>query len=56
VAQPAEEQVWGSTSSHRYTVRTVKLRGQTLVDSLFRFGLTVYNLVRVRNQTAEMAR
>ena len=26
-----------------------------LVDSLFRFGLTVYNLVRIRNLMAEMA-
>jgi transposase len=36
-------------------LRKVKLRGQVLVDSLFRFGLTVYNLVRIRNLTAEMA-
>jgi transposase len=36
-------------------LRKVKLRGQPLVDSLFRFGLTVYNLVRIRNLTAEMA-
>jgi hypothetical protein len=34
-------------------LRKVKLRGQVLVDSLFRFGLTVYNLVRIRNLTAE---
>jgi transposase len=37
-------------------LRKVKLRGQLLVDSLFRFGLSVYNLVRIRNLTAEMAR
>jgi len=37
------------------TLRKVKLRGQVLVDSLFRFGLTVYNLVRIRNLMAEMA-
>jgi transposase len=37
-------------------LRKVKLRGRVLVDSLFRFGLTVYNLVRIRNLTAEMAR
>jgi transposase len=36
-------------------LRKVKLRGQVLVDSLFRFGLTVYNLVRIRNLMAEMA-
>jgi transposase len=36
-------------------LRKVKLRGRVLVDSLFRFGLTVYNLVRIRNLTAEMA-
>jgi transposase len=36
-------------------LRKVKLRGQVLVDSLFRFGLAVYNLVRIRNLTAEMA-
>ena len=30
-------------------LRKVKLRGQVLVDSLFRFGLAVYNLVRMRN-------
>ena len=36
-------------------LRKVKLRGQVLVDSLFRFGLTVYNLVRIRNLTTQMA-
>ena len=36
-------------------LRKVKLRGRVLVDSLFRFGLTVYNLVRIRNLTFEMA-
>jgi transposase len=36
-------------------LRKVKLRGRILVDSLFRFGLTVYNLVRIRNLTIEMA-
>ena len=37
-------------------LRKVKLRGQALVDSLFRFGLTVYNLVRIRNLTTQTAR
>jgi transposase len=37
-------------------LRKVKLRGQVLVDSLFRFGLTVYNLVRIRNLTTQTAR
>ena len=36
-------------------LRKVKHRGRVLVDSLFRFGLAVYNLVRIRNLTAEMA-
>jgi hypothetical protein len=36
-------------------LRKAKLRGRILVDSLFRFGLAVYNLVRIRNLTAEMA-
>ena len=36
-------------------LRKVKLRGRILVDSLFRFGLSVYNLVRIRNLTAETA-
>jgi transposase len=37
-------------------LRKVKFRGQVLVDSLFRFGLTVYNLVRIRNLTTQTAR
>jgi transposase len=37
------------------TLRKVKHRGRILVDSLFRFGLSVYNLVRIRNLTAETA-
>jgi len=37
-------------------LRKVKHRGETLVDSIFRFGLTVYNLVRIRNLAAEIAR
>jgi transposase len=36
-------------------LRKVKHRGRVRVDSLFRFGLAVYNLVRIRNLTAEMA-
>ena len=34
-------------------LRKVKHRGTALVDSVFRFGLAVYNLVRIRNLTAE---
>jgi transposase len=34
-------------------LRKVKHRGKRLVDSVFRFGLTVYNLVRIRNLTLE---
>jgi hypothetical protein len=37
-------------------LRKVKHRGEALVDQVFRFGLTVYNLVRIRNLTAEIAR
>lgn len=36
-------------------LRKVKHRGTALVDSVFRFGLAVYNLVRIRNLTAEAA-
>jgi transposase len=36
-------------------LRKVKQRGQLQVDSLFRFGLAVYNLVRIRNLTAAVA-
>lgn len=36
-------------------LRKVKHRGRVLVDALFRFGLAVYNLVRIRNLTAEMS-
>jgi transposase len=36
-------------------LRKVKYRGCVLVDWVFRFGLAVYNLVRIRNLTAEMA-
>jgi transposase len=36
-------------------LRKVKQRGRRLVDWFFRFGLGVYNLVRIRNLTAEMA-
>ena len=36
-------------------LRKVKHRGQPQVDSVFRFGLAVYNLVRIRNLTAEVA-
>jgi len=36
-------------------LRNVKHRGRVLVDVLFRFGLAVYNLVRIRNLTAEMS-
>jgi len=36
-------------------LRKVKHRGRVLVDSLFRFGLAVYNLVRIRNLMAETA-
>jgi transposase len=36
-------------------LRKVKHRGRRLVDWFFRFGLGVYNLVRIRNLTAEMA-
>jgi hypothetical protein len=36
-------------------LRKVKLRGRELVDSLFRFGLAVYNLVRIRNLTVQTA-
>jgi hypothetical protein len=35
--------------------RKLKHRGVPLVDSIFRFGLAVYNLVRIRNLTAEIA-
>jgi hypothetical protein len=35
--------------------RKVKHRGRRLVDWLFRFGLGVYNLVRIRNLTAGLA-
>jgi transposase len=37
------------------SLRKVKHRGRRLVDWVFRFGLGVYNLVRIRNLTAEMA-
>jgi transposase len=36
-------------------LRKVKHRGVDRVDSTFRFGLAVYNLVRIRNLTAEAA-
>jgi len=36
-------------------LRKVKHRGIDRVDSTFRFGLAVYNLVRIRNLTAEAA-
>jgi IS5 family transposase len=36
-------------------LRKVKHRGQPQVDSVFRFGLAVYNLVRIRNLTTEVA-
>lgn len=36
--------------------RKLKHRGVSLVDSIFRFGLATYNLVRIRNLTAEIAR
>jgi transposase len=36
-------------------LRKVKHRGRVLVDALFRFGLAVYNLVRIRNLTADMS-
>ena len=36
-------------------LRKVKHRGTERVDSTFRFGLAVYNLVRIRNLTAEAA-
>jgi transposase len=36
-------------------LRKVKHRGQPQVDSAFRFGLAVYNLVRIRNLTAAAA-
>jgi hypothetical protein len=34
-------------------LRKVKHRGRVLVDALFRFGLDVYNLVRIRNLAAD---
>jgi IS5 family transposase len=36
-------------------LRKVKHRGRALVDSVFRFGLAVYNLIRIRNLTAAKA-
>jgi len=36
-------------------LRKVKHRGQPQVDSVFRFGLAVYNLVRIRSLTTEVA-
>jgi transposase len=36
-------------------LRKVKYRGRERVDWVFRFGLAVYNLVRIRNLTAEAA-
>jgi transposase len=36
-------------------LRKVRHRGRVLVDALFRFGLAVYRLVRIRNLTAEMS-
>ena len=36
-------------------LRKVKHRGQPQVDSVFRLGLAVYNLVRIRNLMAEVA-
>jgi len=36
-------------------LRKVKYRGRVLVDWIFRFGLAVYNLVRIRNLTAAAA-
>ena len=36
-------------------LRKVKHRGQPRVDSTFRFGLAVYNLVRIRNLTVGVA-